>query len=273
MVKYNGPEIVMLSPDQVRQRDGKLTASRVACLMTGENDRIMNLWRELVGDPAFVPEDLSDVWAVQLGSWTEPFNLDWYEKRTGKPLSKRGDVVVHPNFPWAAATLDAWDNDLSAPVECKHVGGFEPIGKILERYAPQAHWQMMVTGAQQCVFSIIEGAREPVIEIVDLNKDYASELLTRAQSFMLCVQTLTPPVEVAPVAAPVKAEKIYNMTGSNQWASEAVTWITTRQAAKDNAAADKAIKALVAADASKCFGHGITVSRNKAGSLTIREKE
>jgi hypothetical protein len=51
-----------------------------------------------------------------------------------------------------------------------------------------------------------------------------------------------------------------------------VTWITTRQAAKDNAAADKAIKAMVPADAVKCFGHGITVSRSKAGSLSIREQ-
>jgi hypothetical protein len=39
--------------------------------MTGDADKIMNLWRELVGDPAFVPEDLSGIWVVQLGSHTE----------------------------------------------------------------------------------------------------------------------------------------------------------------------------------------------------------
>jgi predicted phage-related endonuclease len=263
----------MLSPDQVRQRDGKLTASRVACLMTGDAEKIMNLWRELCGDPAFVDEDLSDIWAVQLGSHTESLNLDWYEKRTGRPLQRRGDVVVHPNFDWAAATLDGWDDILAAPVECKHVGGFEPTAKILERYAPQAHWQMMVTGAQKCVFSVIEGAREPVIEIVPLDKDYAAELLERANAFMLCVKTMTPPVALAPVAAPVKAEKTYDMTGNNQFASEAVTWVTTRQPAKDFAACEKAIKALIPADAIKCFGHGLTVSRNKAGSLSIRAQE
>jgi hypothetical protein len=69
----------------------------------------------------------------------------------------------------------------------------------------------------------------------------------------------------------VKAEKIYDMTGSNQWGAEAVTWITTRQARKDNEAADKALKALVPADAVKCTGHGISASRSKSGSLTIRE--
>lgn len=261
----------MLTPTQMQQRDGKLTASAVACLMTGDAEKILNLWRELTGDPTYVREDLSDIWAVQLGSHTEPLNLDWYEKRTGRPLSRRGDVVVHPTTDWAACTLDAWDDDLSAPVECKHVGGFEKTAAIIERYMPQAHWQMIVTGAKQCVFSIIEGAREPIIEVVSKDDDYARELMARAEQFMQCVMDLRPPVALAPVAAPVKAEKVYDMTGNNTWASEAVTWITTRQAYKDNAAADKALKALVPADAVKCVGHGITVSRSKAGSLSIRE--
>lgn len=261
----------MLSPDQIRQRDGKLTASRVACLMTGDEEKIMNLWRELVGDPAFVEEDLSDVWAVQLGSFTEPFNLDWYERRTGRTLARRGEVVVYPELEWAACTLDAWDDMLVAPIECKHVGGFEPIAKVLERYAPQAHWQMICTDATQCIFSIIEGAREPVIEIVQYDEAYGLELIERAEQFMECVWNLTPPIALVPVAAPVAAVKTYDMTGNNQWASEAITWLTTRQPAKDFAACEKAIKSIVPADAAKCTGHGISISRNKAGSLSIRE--
>jgi hypothetical protein len=263
----------MLSPTQIAARDGKLTASAVACLMTGDADKIMNLWRELTGDPSYEREDLSGVWPVQLGSHTEPLNLDWYERRTGKPLSKRGDVIVHPQHDWAACTLDAWDDALACPVEAKHVGGFEKTAAILERYAPQAHWQMIVTGSKQCVFSIIEGAREPIIEVVPFDAEYAAELWQRAEQFMRCVFCLTPPVVLAPVAAPVKAEKLYDMTGKNEWAAEAVTWITTKQAAKDNKAAEKALKELVPADAAKCSGHGISISRNKAGSLSIREKE
>lgn len=264
----------MLSPTQIAARDGRLTASRIACLMTGDTDKILNLWRELTGDPSFVPEDLSGIWAVQLGSHTEVLSLDWYERRTGKPLSRRGDVVVHPKCDWAACTLDAWDDDLGAPVECKHVGGFEPTANIIARYMPQIHWQMIVTGASKGVFSIIEGAREPVIEVIDRDAVYAAELWSRAERFMQCVFDLTPPVIVEPVAAPaVKAEKLYDMTGKNEWASEAVTWITTKQASKDYAAADKALKALVPADAAKCSGHGISISRNKAGSLSIRESK
>ena len=83
----------MLTAEQLKARDGKLTASRVACLMTGDAEKIMNLWREMVGDPSFVADDLSGVWPVQLGSATEMLNLDWYTRRTGRqsaPHSPRG---------------------------------------------------------------------------------------------------------------------------------------------------------------------------------------
>jgi hypothetical protein len=263
----------MLNAAQMKARDGKLTASRVACLMTGDNDKILNLWRELVGDPAYVEEDLSNVWAVQLGSCTEALNLEWYERRTGRVLSRQGEVVTRSGFDWAACTLDAFDEQMRAPVEAKHVGGFEKHEAVIARYMPQLHWQMLCTETNLCLLSVIEGAREPVIDQVQLDGAYASELWDRAFRFMQCVWNLTPPVAMAPVAAPVKAEKSYDMTGKNEWAAEAVTWVTTRQAAKDNAAADKAIKAMVPADAAKCTGHGIAVSRNRAGSLSIRERE
>ncbi len=261
----------MLSPAQLQARDGRLTASRVACLMTGDAEKIFDLWRELTGDPAFVAEDLSDVWAVQLGSHTEVLNLDWYERRTGKPLSKRGDVIVHPQCDWAAATLDAWDDSLAAPVECKHVGGFEKIEAVVGRYQPQAHWQMIVTGARQCVFSIIEGAREPVIEIVDRDAGYAAELWSRAEKFMQCVFELRPPVVLTPVEAPVKPERIYDFASNNQWVSEAVSWVQNRQAAKDFAASEKMLKSLVPADAAKVFGGGVECRRDKANRLSLRE--
>jgi predicted phage-related endonuclease len=263
----------MLSPERIIERTGKLAASRVKPLMTGDEAELLNLWREMVGDPAFVPVDLDDVWPVQLGVCTESLNLDWYTRRTGKPVTRRDEFVIHPEHDWAAATLDGWDDIIPAPIECKHVGGYEPTKTILHRYYPQAHWQMIVTGARKCVFSIIEAAREPILEVVEYDEAYAAELWERAAAFMVCVGTLTPPCALPPVAAPVKPERIYDMTGNNEWASNAVQWITNRSAAKDFEAAAKAIKALVPADAAGCGAHGINVTRAKNGALTIRERE
>lgn len=263
----------MLSPAQLQARENKLTASRVACLMTGDTDKIMNLWRELVGDPDFIEEDLSDVWPVQLGSVTEHLNLDWFERKHG-PVTRRGDVVaMSAPQDWAACTLDGWSSLHWCPVETKHTGGREGLDVLIGRYQPQMHWQMIVTGAERCALSVIMGANEPIVEFIERDADYTRELWHRAEKFMDCVRSLTPPVAMAPVSAPVNAVKTYDMTGNNKWASDAVTWITTRRAAKDFAGAEKALKSLVPADAVKCHGHGITINRNKAGSLSIRELE
>jgi hypothetical protein len=259
----------MLSPAQIEARDGKLTASRVACLMTGDEAEIMNLWREMVGDPAFTREDLSQVWPVQLGAFTEPLNLDWFELKHG-PISRRGEVVTHENG-WAACTLDGWSDLHGCPVECKHTGGREPIETLIARYQPQMHWQMIVTGASRCALSVILGGNEPVVEFLDKDAAYSTELWQRAEAFMQHVWSLTPPVVLAPVTAPIKPEKTYDMTGNNGWASDAVTWITTRQARKDNEAAEKSLKSLVPADAIRCHGHSIEIKRDRANRLSLRE--
>lgn len=261
----------MLNAAQMKARDGKLTASRVACLMTGDNDKILNLWRELVGDPAYVEEDLSDVWAVQLGSCTEALNLEWYERRTGRDLSRHGEVVTRTGFDWAACTLDAFDEQMRAPVEAKHVGGFEKHEAVIARYMPQMHWQMLCTETNLCMLSVIEGAREPVIDQVQLDGAYASELWDRAFRFMQCVWQIIPPVEMPPVAAPVTAAKSYDYSTNNLWCSEAVTWMSTKNAAKDFAASEKTLKGMVPNDAALVSGGGVECKRDRAGRLSLRE--
>lgn len=259
-----------LTQAQLAARDGKLTASRVACLMTGDAQRIYDLWLEMVGDPRYVPEDLSGVWPVQLGSLTEGLNLDWYERKHGA-LTRRGEVVCHPLHEWAACTLDGFDAALPGPVECKHVGGYEPLAKVRERYMPQLHWQMLCTGTYAAALSVIEGAKEPVVELVTFDAEYAAELWRRAEAFMACVESLTPPVVLEPVAAPVKAEKVYDLSGSNEWGDAAATWLADAPAAKRAATAEKALKALVPADAARCHGYGVQISRDRAGRLSLKE--
>lgn len=260
-----------LTTAQLQSREGRLTASRVACLMTGDEAEIMSLWRELVGDPTFIPKDLSGIWPIQLGVATEALNLAWYERKTEHPLTRVGEVVLHPKADWAAATLDAWDDLLPGPVEAKHVGGREPTAVVIDRYHPQLTWQMLVTGAQQAAISIIEGANEPLIEVVPFDADYAAELWARAETFMACVWSLTPPIAQAAVTAPVKAERIVDMTGNNEFATHAVTWRENIAGKKAADAAEKALKALVPADAARCHGYGVVVSRDRANRLSLRE--
>lgn len=261
-----------LTDGQRLAREGKLTASRVAPLMTGDKAKIMAVWRELCGDPYYEEENLDDVWAVQLGSYTESLNLDWYERKTGKLLTRRGEVVLHPDYDWAAATLDGFDEAIPGPVECKHVGGFEKFDAVLQRYQPQLHWQMEVTGTKQCAFSVIEGARQPRIEIVDYNKDYADELMARALRLMEHVWNMTPPVELEPLELKSVSRLIdYNMTGNNAWASAAADFLNHQKAAKSYETAVATIKGMIPHDAASATGYGIVAKRDKANRISIRD--
>lgn len=258
----------MLSAAQLKAREGKLTASRVACLMTGDAPKIMALYREMLGEDE--PENLDHVWPVRLGSTTEQLNLDWFEMKNG-PLTRRGEVVVHRKHEWAAATLDGWSDDIGCPVETKHVGGREPLEVIIERYQPQMQWQMEVTGASLCALSVIMGANEPVVEFIERDVAYAAEMVKRCQQFMSCVRQRIEPVALEPVAPPADATKIIDMTGNNTWASSALEWLSTRHAADLCKDAEKILKGSVPVDAKKALGHGVQITRDRAGRLSLRE--
>lgn len=259
-----------LTPEQMKAREGKLTASIVAPLMTGETAKLYGLWQQCIGDPSYRFPDLSGVWPVQLGSHTEDLNLDWYERKTRHEVTRRGEVVMSVKYDWAAATLDGWDSVRNCPIECKHVGGREPLTRILERYMPQMHWQMIVTGADTVAASIIEGANEPVIEIVAFDPNYGAELLRRATAFWSCVQSLTPPVAQPAMAAATRATVSYNFHGNNEWGDSAATWLECFASAKHAAAAEKTLKALVPTDAQRAYGHGIEITRDRANRLSLR---
>src|SRR4249920_1315388 len=124
-----------LTVAQLELRKHTLGGSDVGCLMTGDVKKIDKLYREKIGELA--PEDLSNVWPVQLGTATEQLNLDWYERNQRQIISRRGETVGHPFLSWAAVTLDGWIDQMGCPIECKHVGGREPIETIFDRYAPQ----------------------------------------------------------------------------------------------------------------------------------------
>src|SRR5262245_35516160 len=108
----------MLTTAQRIARQGKLTGSRIACLMTGDAERIDRLYREMIGEE--VEEDLSGAWPVQLGEATEKLNLRWYARKTGKEVTRQGEVVPHHYLAWAAVTLDGWCETLNCPIEAKH---------------------------------------------------------------------------------------------------------------------------------------------------------
>ena len=260
-----------LNAAQIARRMGKLTASRIACLMTGDAEAIDRLYREFIGEE--LPEDLSHFWPARLGEATEELQLDWFEQKQKQRVSRRGEVINHPFLSWAACTLDGWIDELQAPIECKHVGGREPLEVIIDRYQPQCQWQCEVTGADQVALSVIFGANEPVLEFINRDPAYAAEMVKRGKMFMDCVREHRPPVLIAPVPPPVDASKTYDMAGNDKWHRFAGSWLQTVGAVETAKEAEKVLKSLVPPDAKRCHGHGVRITRDRAGRLSLREGE
>jgi len=251
-----------LTATQLEQRKYTLGGSDVACLMTGDVKKIDKLYREKIGEKA--PDDLSEVWAVQRGVYIEPLNLHWYELSTRQTVSRRGETVGHPFLSWAAVTLDGWINEMQCPIECKDVGGREPIEVVIERYQPQCQWIMECTGANQIALSV-SSALPPVVEFIERDADYADILVQRGGLFMKHVRDRTPPVDMPAVPAPIDVTAVYDMNGNNEFAHYADIWLQLRDSAAAYDDAAKILKSMVPPEARRCFGYGVQITRSRAG--------
>jgi hypothetical protein len=132
---------------------------------------------------------------------------------------------------------------------------------------------MECTGATQAAISIIAGASEPVIEFLDFDKAYASEMIMRGRQFMDFVERREPPVVLPAVPPPIDANKILDMSENEEWRIAAGRWKQTVGAVEIAKGAEKILKALVPADAKKCFGHAVQITRDRANRLSLREQQ
>jgi len=90
------------------------------------------LWSEKTGETPSV--DLSDVLPVQMGKYTESFNIDWFKKQTGYTISRQQDLYKMKKYPYIYAHLDGVveNKDCAfAVLECKHTNAFNNSGKVV----------------------------------------------------------------------------------------------------------------------------------------------
>lgn len=223
------------------------------------------------------PEDLSGNFRVQLGIYTETFHLDWLERKYDVGIERPMQRFYNSANPIMFAHLDGWWEGPGYPVETKHTSSDARLRDKAVYYMPQLQHTMAVTEAKAIMFSIIAGNSEPEWCEVARNQEYIDELTKLITSFWWHVENQVPP-EIIPTAKLAEVEKIaatvpidglrpYDMTGHNQWANHAADYIANMAAAKLFEDAKACLKGLVPADASECSGHGITIKRDKRGSL------
>lgn len=264
-----------LSPAQHAARAGKIGASFVPALMAADPARMLEEWMRLVDHPDFdaaaVEAAMLARWPVQFGSWVEPFALDWHEARTGQPLTRRGEWVPHPELPYLGCTLDAYREADASVLDCKAPGAHRRLDEVIAHYTGQLIVQQRCTRAERAALLVVHGGAEPREYAISWSQEYEAEVWARIAWFWQRVETLQPPVAIAPTKVPVEAVRVVDMTGSNAWGDHAAVWLQTRVAAKQFEAAAKGIKGLVDEDTAEAHGHGISVVRNRAGALSVKE--
>lgn len=261
-----------LSADQLQQRKGALGGSDANTIMGGNDDKLLRLWREKRGEAE--PEDLSDILAVQMGSFTEPLNVAWFEKQTGLTVETIDFPACNQGPAFMRCTLDGWIPERGAVFEAKHCGTRNTDAELFARYVPQLTHNCICTGATTAFLSVFKGNGDWCVFEYALDDAYAERLVDAEARFWECVRTGEPPCALPPEPTPKPVGVVeYDMALSNAWASHAADYQETVLAADRHDCAKKALKELVPPDASKCFGHGIEIRRDKRGSLRFYEGE
>jgi predicted phage-related endonuclease len=263
-----------LTSEQKALRRDALGGSDANTIMGGDEKKLLRLWREKRGEAE--PEDLSDILAVQMGSFTEPFNAAWFEKNTGYRVIGSGKLVKHATIAHMRATLDGevvenfgTDDETELGVfEAKHCGTRSTDAEIFARYVPQLTHNCLCAGFERAFLSVFKGNGDWVMFEYELDDAYAERLIAAEAVFWDCVRTGKPPCSVEPEPTPKPVGVVeYSMQGNNEWASHCADYIETELAADRHELARKSLKALMPDDASKCFGYGLELRRDKRGAV------
>lgn len=184
-----------LNADAVAKRRSGIGGSDANVIMAGDPGALLHLWRVKRGEVE--PERLDDVLPVMLGQWTEEFSRQWFERQTGLVVEQAGATFRHPDHEWMACTIDGLVRHRSGRLtvfEAKHCAAHATAPELITRYTPQLTHNMLVTGADDAVLSVIYGNARWEAYAIELDLFYAAELIEAEQSFWDCVQIGRRPV-------------------------------------------------------------------------------
>jgi hypothetical protein len=259
----------MLTAEQIKARKGKITGTDVRILMLGSPAQIHDLYLQRIGEKQ--PDNLDDIWIVQMGIALEEPNRRWYQRKSQRSLTRIGEVVTCSRIPWAAVTLDGFDEQIPCPFEAKFAIGFTPMDIVINNHQPQVQWQMLCCDTKSCALSVALGVNEPVVTYVDRVQGYIETMIDRADYFLKCCAFRESPVELEVVPPPIDPTQIYSMTGNNEWADYAGKFLANRVAWATYEEAKLALRQMIPADAKVCFGHGVRATRDRANRIHLKE--
>lgn len=190
------PHLIQRSPEWLKWRRGKLTATDACVLMNGVHfgKTVLDLYNEKTSDQALL--DNSN-FAMRRGVELEPLALAKFEAETGYLMTPR--VLTHWNgvYPFLSASLDGYEIEGKCAVEVKCPGKEDHAlalkGIVPEKYVPQLHHIMIVTGLTWIYYMSYVSDEDFTIFKVQKDNDYAAKLIQAELEFWQRVQDRNPP--------------------------------------------------------------------------------
>jgi len=225
-----------------------------------------------------LPEDLSRNLAVQMGTYTENFNLAWFEQEHDcilhhqqQELERTTDVGVP-----IKGTLDAMWHD--AVVEAKHTNAFNDMESVIEWYMPQIQLYMWLAGAAQGAYlSVFFGNNKWESAHVAYDGDYTINMLAVIADFWRHVEEDREPlgIEIPKldiISIPIDQMVVRDASQDNMFVDAAVTYVNGYEQNRIFENAKKDLKNMVGSDEREVFCDQVTVKRDKRGALRITKR-
>lgn len=258
-------------------RMGFIGGSDAVKIMSGDWHQ---LWLEKTGQGQ--PVDLSDQFNVQLGTYTEDFNIAWFEHEYNlQVLAFQHEVSSKIDDIPFKATLDGVlkENGKDVGLECKHTSSFRKFDDILAYYTPQIQLYMKVAKLDKMYLSVIFG-NQWECKLIERNEDEWQRMLPILKDFWNHVVNKIPPSSDMPNELPtgVQHMTIDNMVArdastDNEFRDKEYYYLCHFDDAQIFDDAKKRLKALIKPNEREVYTDKLSIKRNKRGALTIHIKE
>ena len=256
------------------ERKGFIGGSDMNVIMNGDWHK---LW--LVKTGRQESDDLSDNLAVQLGSYTEQFNIDWFKKSSYNTCSVSNEQqefrMLWQDIP-LKGTVDAIVNPINGILECKHTYEYNTMESCLRQYMPQMQFYMWLAQSNSCFLSVIFGNRRWECVNVSADKDYLERMQVNLSKFWRCVSEDTEPFQTP---APVSIDKVLvddmirrDATSDNHFITLCHDYINSQEQAQVFESAKADLKAMVGDNEREVYCDLLSIKRDKRGSLRITTK-
>lgn len=253
-------------------RKGFIGGSDCVKIMQGD---WLELWQVKTG--RIEPADLSEVLPVQLGIWTEEFNLKWFEQEYKCTLHHRQHQIEQEigGIP-AKGTVDAMFS--GNVVEAKHTNAFSNMDEQLERYMPQIQLYCHLADVEGAYLSVIFGNSKWESVYVRYNEDYFNSMWAVVSDFWGYVVRGQEPIDISTPSLSIEKIEIDNMvvrdaSKDNAFVNEAHIYVENKAAASAFESAKSNLKNMVGKEEREVYCDLLAIKRAKNGSLrfTVRK--